>query len=205
MTHFVAGLPLLKKVIKIFRGIVVAVASLLFTCWILLQTPVVQTFVARKAVDSLGEALNGRIEFSKIHLKPFTALVVKDVVVLDNEPVTGWNGERLDTIANAGSIVATFSIKGLKSDGRLHIKRLSVSDGSFTLAKDERGGNIGRLVKKKDKKESKPLSIRLDADRVRVKNFRFRMVNKTNPSPLKEYGIDWKNLDVSVRDLKVNG
>lgn len=205
MTHFVAGLPLLKKVIKIFRGIVVAVASLLFTCWILLQTPVVQTFVARKAVDSLGEALNGRIEFSKIHLKPFTALVVKDVVVLDNEPVTGWNGERLDTIANAGSIVATLSIKGLKSDGRLHIKRLSVSDGSFTLAKDERGGNIGRLVKKKDKKESKPLSIRLDADRVRVKNFRFRMVNKTNPSPLKEYGIDWKNLDVSVRDLKVNG
>lgn len=210
MAHFVAGLPLLKKVIKIlikiFRAIVVAVAALLFACWILLQTPAVQTFAARKVVDSLGETLNGRIEFSKIHFRPISALVLKDVVLLDNDPVTGWNGERLDTIASARSIVATLSLKGSGDDVRLHIKRLSVSDGSFTLAKDERGGSIGRFVKKKNnKKESEPLPLRFDADRVRVKNFRFRMVNKTNPSPLKEYGIDWKNLDVTVRELKVNG
>ena len=84
---------LLKKAIKIFRGIIVVTASVLFACWILLQTPAVQTFAARKAVEALGDALNGRVEFSKIHLKPFSALVLNDVVLIDNAPVTDWNGE----------------------------------------------------------------------------------------------------------------
>ena len=195
---------LLKKAIKIFRGIIVVTASVLFACWILLQTPAVQTFAARKAVEALGDALNGRVEFSKIHLKPFSALVLNDVVLIDNAPVTDWNGERLDTVAKARSIVTTFSLKGLRNDGTLHIKRLSVNDGMFVLAKDERGGNIGRLFNKsEEKKESAPPTIRLDADRVRVKNFRFRLVNKTGTSPLKEYGIDWKNLDVTAHDLQV--
>lgn len=89
--------------------------------------------------------------------------------------------------------------------GRSHIKRLSVNDGMFVLAKDEPGAaNIGRLFNKsEEKEESAPLTIRLDADRVRVKNFRFRLVNKTGTSPLKEYGIDWKNLDVTAHDLQV--
>ena len=68
-------------------------ASVLFACWILLQTPAVQTFAARKAVEALGDALNGRVEFSKIHLKPFSALVLNDVVIIDNAPVTDWNGD----------------------------------------------------------------------------------------------------------------
>lgn len=163
----------MKKALKIFWGIIVAIVSLLFAGWILLQTPAVQTFVARKAVESLGSILNGRIEFSKIHIKPFTALVLNDVVILDNEPVTDWQGERLDTIARAGSIVTTFSLKGLRNDGAIHVKRLSVKDGSFILAKDERGSNIGRLIRKPEaKKEKKPFSIKLDAGRVQVKDFR---------------------------------
>ncbi|HBH08206.1 MAG TPA: hypothetical protein DDX40_02230 [Rikenellaceae bacterium] len=193
----------MKKALKIFWGFIVALAALLFACWILLQTPAVQTFAARKAVEALGDVLNGRIEFSKVHLKPFTALVLKDVTILDNEPVIDWNGERVDTVARAGSIVTTFSVKGLRNDGTLHIKRLSVSDGLFVLAKDDRGGNIGRLFKKPaEKKEKKPLSIRIDAGRVQIKNFRFRLVNTTNTSPLKEYGIDWKNLDVTAHELQ---
>ena len=72
---------------------------------------------ARKAVEALGDALNGRVEFSKIHLKPFSALVLNDVVLIDNAPVTDWNGERLDTVAKARSIVTTFSLKGLRNDG----------------------------------------------------------------------------------------
>ena len=199
------GQMLLKKALKIFWGIIVALLALLFACWILLQTPAVQTFVARKAVAALGDALNGRIEFSKVHLKPFTALVLKDVTILDNEPVVDWDGERVDTVARAGSIVATFSIKGLRNDGTLHIKRLSVSDGLFVLAKDVRGGNLGRLFKKPaEKKEKKPLSIKIDAGRVHIKNFRFRLANMTGTSPLREYGIDWKNLDVTARELRLH-
>lgn len=179
-----------------------AIASLLFICWILIQTPAVQTFAAKKVLESLEGALNCRIEFSKIHLKPFTALVIKDVALIDSAPVTDWKGESLDTVARAESIVATFSLKGLRNDKTIHVKRISVSDGEFVLAKDERGGNIGRLFKKPaEKKERKPLQISFEASRVRIKNFRFRLVNRNNMSPLREYGIDWKNLDVTVGDL----
>lgn len=182
-----------------------AIACLLFVCWILVQAPAVQTFAARKVLESLDGVLNGRIEFSKIHVKPFSALVIKDLAIIDSEPVDDWDGERLDTIAKARSIVATFSLKGLRNDGTLHLRRLSVSDGGFTLAKDARGGNIGRLFKKPDKKkESKPLALKIEADRVRVKNFRFRLVNKNSVSPLRPYGIDWKNLDVARIDLQAH-
>ncbi len=179
-----------------------AIASLLFAGWILLQTPAVQTYLAKKATESLGSILNGRIEFSKIHIKPFTALIIKDVAIMDNEPVTDWQGKDLDTIARAGSIVATFSLKGLWHDGAIQIKRINVKDGTFILAKDERGSNIGRLIRKPaEQKERKPSPLRLDAGKVQIKEFRFRLVNKKSESPLREYGIDWKNLDVTAHSL----
>ena len=202
---------MLKKALKIFWGIVVALAALLFACWILLQTPAVQTFVARKVIGSLDGILNGRIEFSKIHIKPFTALVLKDVALIDNEPVTDWYGEKVDTIASARSIVVTLSLKGLQNDRTINVKRLSVSDGSFSLAKDKRGSNISRFIKKPDgKKEKKPMSLEINADRTNIKNFRFRLLNLGSDSPLREYGIDWKNLDVTAhilqaRDIKFSG
>lgn len=149
----------MKKALKILRGVFVAIASLLFACWILLQTPAAQTFVTRKVVASLEGVLNGRIEISKIHLRPFNALVLKDVAIIDSEPVTDWDGEEADTLASAGSIVATFSLKGLRNDGAIHIRRLNISDASFSLAKDERGGSIKRIFKSSDEKRKASLSL----------------------------------------------
>lgn len=195
----------MKKALKIFWGVIVALVSLLLACWILLQTPAVQTFMARKAINSLDGVLNGRLEFSKIHIKPFTALVLKDVVLIDNEPATDRLGERLDTIASAKSIVVTLSLKGLRNDGMIRVKRINVSDGGFTLAKDGRGSNISRFIRKPgEKKESKPLSLKISADRVNIKNFRFRLINLNNELPLREYGIDWKNPDVRAHALQAH-
>lgn len=195
----------LNKALKIFRGVIVAIASVFFACWILLQAPAVQTFLAKKVVASLGDALNGRIEFSRVHIKPFTAIVLKDAVLLDNAPVTGWQGERLDTVAKAGSVVTTFSLKGLRHDRVVHLKRVSIQNGMFVLATDERGSNIGRLFKKpEEKKEKKPFSISLEADRIQIRHFRFRMVNKNNDTGLRDYGMDWKNLDVMAHDLQIH-
>ena len=205
MTQTVVASHHLNKVLKIFRGVIVAIASLLFACWILFQTPAVQTFLAKRVVASLGNVLNGCIEFSKVHIKPFTALVLKDFVILDDAPEDDWLGNKLDTIAKAGSVVTTFSLKGLKNDGIVHLKRVSIQDGMFVLASDARGSNISRLFKKSEvKKEKKPINLRLEADRVQIRDFRFRMVNKKSEAELRNYGIDWKNLDVKAQDLQVH-
>lgn len=205
MTQTVVASHHLNKVLKIFRGVFVAIASLLFACWILVQTPAVQTFAAKRVVASLGNVLNGRIEFSKVHIKPFTALVLKDFVILDNAPEDDWLGNKLDTIAKAGSVVTTFSLKGLRNDGIVHLKRVSIQDGMFVLASDARGSNISRLFKKSEvKKDKKPLDIKLETDRVQIRDFRFRMVNKKSEAEFRDYGLDWKNLDVSAQDLQVH-
>ena len=180
-------------------------ASLLFACWILLQTPAVQTFVAKEVLESLNVTLNGRIKFSKIHIKPFTALVLKDVALIDTEPPTDRDGESVDTVANAKTIVVTFSLKGLRRDGAIHIKRLSVSDGSFSLAKDERGSNISRFFNKSGvNKKNKSTDLKINADRINVSDFRFRLLNLGSDIPPREYGIDWKNLDVTARVVRIH-
>ena len=185
----------------------VAIALLLLAAWLLLQTPRVQTFIAKKAVAALEEKIDGKIEFSKVHFKPFNALVLKDVTLLDKDPVTLPDGERLDTIAKARSIAATFSLKGLFNKEGIHIKRINVSDGSFTLVNEERGTNIARFLRSGKEKEGggKEMGNVFDARRVEVDNFRFRMVNLKSDKPSAGYGIDWKDLDLTVDQLKASG
>ena len=132
----------MKKGVKIVLTVLLALVLLLLAAWLLVQTPGVQTFIVRKVADKLEENFNGRIEFSKIHFSPFNAIVVKDLSLIDDNPGRDPSGALLDTIASARTVVATFSLKGLLKDEGIHVKRLSVTDGSFTLTTEE-GGIIG--------------------------------------------------------------
>ncbi len=180
-------------------------AAALFAGWIFLQTPAVQTYVAQKAVKALEGVFKGRIEFSKIHLRPFSALIVKDLAVIDNEPALDWDNVPADTLAKARTVVATISLKSLRSEGAVRIKRLSVKDGAFSLVKDGRGPAIGRLIVKKGEKKSGGLPLSIEADRVQLKNFRFRLINKKEGVVLRDYGLDWKNLDLTAEEILLRG
>ncbi|MBO6221447.1 MAG: hypothetical protein J6N46_05890, partial [Bacteroidales bacterium] len=183
----------MKKALKIFWTIIVAMAILLFAAWLLIQLPGVQTFIAKKVTNSLEDRFNGRIEFSKIHLKPFNALVVKDLSLIGED----------DTLASASSIVATFSLKGLLKKEGLHLGRVEVDDGSFTLVIDSLGNNITRFfgTREKDSTVRKEMGNLFDARKVRVDGFRFRMVNLKDGNLPKEYGISWSDMDVMVDEL----
>ncbi len=189
--------------LKILRTVAVTLAAILFTCWILVQTPAVQTFIAEKAAESLGGSVNGQIKFSKVHLRPFNALVIKDLVLLDSDPATDRGGERLDTIASAESIVATFSLKGLRRDSRIRFRRINVTGGTFTLTGEARGSNLKRFINSDPEKTGKsPMKFSFEADRVKMNGFRFRLKNLKKDVPPREYGIDWKDLDINVVSLK---
>ena len=183
----------MKKALKIFWTIIVAMAILLFAAWLLIQLPGVQTFIAKKVTNSLEDRFNGRIEFSRIHLKPFNALVVKDLSLIGED----------DTLASASSIVATFSLKGLLKKEGLHLGRVEVDDGSFTLVIDSLGHNITRFfgTREKDSTVRKEMGNLFDARKVRVDGFRFRMVNLKEGNLPKEYGISWSDMDVMVDEL----
>ena len=187
----------MKKGLKILWKILVAIALLLLALWLLIQTPGVQTFIAKRVASSLEDKFNGRIEFSKIHLKPFNALVIKDLSLICD------NG---DTLAGARSIAMTFSIKGLFKKEGLHLGKVSVEDGSFNLVLDSLGTNITSFFGKsdKDRKEDKEMGRLFDARKVQVNGFRFRMTNLRNDKPSKGYGIDWSDMDLDINSLSAH-
>ncbi|MBR4755879.1 MAG: hypothetical protein IK076_02960, partial [Bacteroidales bacterium] len=195
----------MKKAFKIFWTVIVVLAIMLFTVWMLLQLPGVQTFVAKKVVTSLEKKIDGKIEFSRVYLRPFNAIVLKDFVLLDNSPVPSSTGEVLDTVATAGSVVTTFSLKGLFKKEGIHLNRINVSDASFSLVIEPSGTNITRVFggkkEKEDKEGRKEMGHIFDAKKVNVDNFRFRMKNIRRERPPKEYGIDWWDMDLTVNSL----
>ncbi len=193
----------MKKAFKIFWTIVVAIAAVLFALWLLLQTSGVQTFIARKVIASLEEKLNGRIEFSRIHLEPFNAVSLRDVAILDNDPPVLPSGEAIDTLASIKSLVATFSLKGLFKKEGLHLRRVTVNDADFNLVIDKDGNNLSRVfnLSKKDKEDKKEMGNIFDAGKVVAKDFRFRLLNLKDEKPPKDHGIDWSDMDITVHSL----
>ena len=174
-----------------------AIALLLLAIWLLIQLPGVQTFVAKKVTSSLEKNISGKIEFSKIHLKPFNALVVKDLVLIDDAS---------DTMARAKSISMTFSLKGLLKKEGLHLGKVSIEDGMFSLVIDSLGTNITRFIGQsgKDDSEKKEMGHIFDARKVQVDGFRFRMKNLKGNHPPKDYGMDWYDMDVMVHNLSAH-
>ncbi|MBQ6254760.1 MAG: translocation/assembly module TamB domain-containing protein [Bacteroidales bacterium] len=197
----------MRKALKIIWKVLVALAATLFAAWMLLQTPMAQTFIARKVAASLEKKIDGRIEFSRVHLKPFNAVVLRDVRIIDGSPLTTAGGEVLDTMARAGSIMASFSLKGLFHKEGIHLSRVTVNGAAFTLVTEPEGTNLQRVFKlyPKEDAEKKEMGKVFDARKVIVEDFTFRLVNLKNPKPHKGNGIDWNDLDINVRELEARG
>jgi hypothetical protein len=69
-----------------------------FAVSITIQLPQAQTVVANKALSSISDKIQGNISFEKIHFKPFTTLVLKNVLITDNKPVADpATGVQVDT------------------------------------------------------------------------------------------------------------
>jgi hypothetical protein len=195
----------MNKALKIIGKTVAAVAALLFFIWLLLQTPRMQTFIGKKITGQLEKNINGAISFSKIHFRPFKALVLKDVVVLDNDPAITYAGEMLDTVVHARSLYASFSLKGLLKKEGLLIHKATLSDAAFTLTKEERGSNLSRVFGSSSGKSSSS-RMTTSLEKLSISNFRFRIINPETcgePGSVKPSGmVDMNDLDVVITDAK---
>ncbi|MBQ6578823.1 MAG: translocation/assembly module TamB domain-containing protein [Bacteroidales bacterium] len=197
----------MRKFFKISGWLAVFLLTVIFAIVIALQSPGVQTFLAKKALHFIEGTVNADISFEKVHVRPFNALVLKDVAIVDRDPFIP-QGEGMpaqqDTFFRAGYLTATFSLKGLFRGEGLHLGTVTVKDGLFVLATDPTGSNLKRIIqtKKKEKKEKKGGAI-FDANRVEVDNMEFRLVNFKKPKPPREGAINWADLDVF--DINLSG
>ena len=187
----------IKRILKIVWLSFVAVTAVFFAAILSIQLPQVQTYLVKKVTESLEGKIDGRIVFDKIHLRPFNALVLKNVAVIDDNPLA----EGADTLFKAEYIIGRFSLNGLMGNDGLRIGRAYISNAEMTLViEGDRIVNLTRIFRiplpdpDKPKNDKPVFKIR----RASINDMTFRLKNVWKPYGLYDgYGIDWDNLEVN--------
>ena len=157
--------------------------------------PQVQTFISKKAISALSGKIDGDISFDKIHIKPFNALVIKNIAIVDRNPAI----ENADTLFKAEYVIARFSINGLFRKEGLHIGRAYVTNAEMTLViEGSRHNNLTRIFRIPLPDRNKPRNENpvFDIRRASISDMTFRLKNimeeifKTCSETAKEYGME---------------
>lgn len=181
--------------------------------------------MASKVVDIISSKLDGEIKFEKIHLRPFTTLVLKNAVIIDKNPYVDPTDSTcfpVDTFFRAEYIIARFSFEGLFDNESLHLDKAYISNAQMNLVLEDKSGiegadttykdNLSRLFRLKPAKEKK---IRNDKEifhirKVEIDGMGFHMKNHGSHRLPYRGGINWDDLDVrdihiDVRELQFKG
>ena len=178
-----------------------------------IQTPGVQTRIADKAVSALSDKLDGEITFEKIHFKPFTTLILKNVVIIDKAPVqdpADSTAVQIDTFFKAKYIIAKFTLKGMTGQEGIHLDKATITDAEMNLVLEDnfqgdkdKFNNLSRIFRIKKPEEKKTSDKELfHIRKVEIDGFAFRMKNYSSEKTRYEGGINWNDLDIQGIDLK---
>ena len=165
-----------------------------------LQFPQLQTRIAHKAVSSLQDRIDGRIEVDRV------AIVFINKVMVYGISITGEKG---DTLAAVGKLSLSISPSDLLR-GRIHINRLFMQDGCFNLVKEGPGqyNNINRIFRTTPKPDSlkKPFSIPdMTADEITLRNMAFSLLSPLSDTvPVRKDCMNFKNMRLKDIDARIN-
>ena len=127
---------IIKKALKIFWLILVAIMTLMFATALVIQLPQIQTFVIGKVVDKLDDKLDAEIRIGKIHFLPFRTLFIKNVLIIDRNPSADAldpSKEKIDTFFRAEFITARFSWESLTKHQAVHLDKAIVENAQMNL------------------------------------------------------------------------
>ena len=198
---------------KIFWLVIVALTATILAIALTLQTPAVQTRIADKVVKTVNEKLDGEITFDRIHFKPFTTLVLKNVVIIDKHPIidpVAPESSPVDTFFRASYIVAKMTLKSLTGSEGVHIDKVIITDADMNLVIEDNPNdgkenidNLSRIfrIKKGQKKEPSEKEL-FHIRRVELDDLGFAMKNYSSKKSPYYGGINWNSLDINNIQLK---
>ena len=205
----------MRRLLKILVWLLGFVILLLLAGMVAIQSPKIQTTLARWVAGKLEDRLPAQVEIGNLTLRPFDALVLEDILLKDPHPYE----PSLDTVIYVKNLTAKFSLGGLLRGKMAHVKRLKLDGGQFNLiyepdstALDGKVMNLYRVLGKKPNqdpnKEPPTWGKLLSAKAVEVKDFTFRMYNPVKQAEMLEEGrsygegvIDWNNFTAYVHGL----
>ncbi len=200
----------MRRFLKILAWVLGFLLLLLLAGMVVVQSPKVQTALARMVTGRLEKSLPADVSVGRLTVRPFDALVLEDVLLKDPNPYV----EGMDTVAYVRNLTAKFSLSGLFRKDGVHVRRLKLDGGRFNLTFEPPDGstmNIYRVLGIEDKESSgektqwgKLLSARL----LEIKDFHFSMANPDSAEEMalegRSYGegeVDWNNFGVHVQEL----
>ena len=210
-------LGLIRKTLKILWLIFIAFALMILAGALVIQVPQVQTAIVTKVTDSLSEKLDGDISIEKIHFKPFSTLVLKNLVITDKNPLicpTDSTLAQIDTFFRSEYVIVKLSLAGLLDEESIKIRSAVVRNAQMNLVLEDlmseadtvimynNLSRIFRIDKDKERKEPRPDEIFRIKD-VKIEDMGFVMKNySTRPIKRLGGGIDWN--DLNIHDICVN-
>ena len=207
----------MRKGLKITAWIVALLAVLLLAGLVAIQSPAVQTALGKKFLERFQEDTDATIHFESISIRPLEAILLKDLVVLDNNPYIPG----LDTLLYVNDLSVKFSLRGLFKGSGAYVNRLRLHGGGFNLVMEPDPADSTHAVVSllralhllSEPKESEDMHWGniLTAHQVDIQNFTFRMENIPGARRDLERGyevgegvIDWNHLRVLVESILVN-
>ncbi len=209
----------------------VAVLILAVALYVALQTSVVQTYIADKALSSLNESIAGKVHVGRIYVNWLNNILLQDVTVLDGAK---RSPEVSDTLFHAEKIVLQYTFRGLFSKEGPQISRVAVTGGGINLVLEDDevpvdgkyyNTNLTRIfgldkyrdagadssdtaVAAADTAEAVKSLFRLK--NVRIKDFAFNMYDLTKDVAEQEAkgGINWRDMNISdiyfdIKDMEM--
>lgn len=188
---------------------------------LIIQTPMVQTYIAQKVMKNLSDNIDGEVTVEKIHFKPFSNLVIKDIIITDKNPAADKADSTravVDTFFKAEYIIANLSLKGLRNYEGIHLDNVTIKNGEMHLVLEDgetpearRINNISRIfgLKARPDKEVNDKELFL-IRKVRLEGFRFTLKNHATRKHTYRGGINWDDLDcydinLSARKIQYKG
>lgn len=189
---------------------------------LVIQLPQVQTAIVKKVAYTLSEKLDGEITVEKIHFKPFSTLILKNLLILDKSPQRSpldSTTTPIDTFFRSEYVIVKLSLSGLLDEESIKIRSAHVKNAQMNLVLEDIKGpndtlltynNLSRIFRidiNQPAKEPSPDELFNISD-VKLENMGFSMINYTSrPTPYYGGGIDWNDLHISkiyldARNLK---
>lgn len=189
--------------LKVLAGILLVLLAALAA----MQSPKAQTWVGKKAVDKLREKMDADISFKTVAIRPFEAITLDDVVIIDRNPAV----QGADTVVVIGSLGAKFSVMGLLDGTGAYLSHARLDDSRFCLViePDTLTGKsvtnlqrIFRIPPSPEKETPTGWNNLLHARELTINNFRFQMLNlEMIESGFKPGKMNFADLDVTVHHL----
>lgn len=184
----------IKKSIRILLVIIVVLATIPTSIWLVIQDSRVQTFLVAKATDILEEKLNTTVSIKSIDYRLFNRVLLRDVFIQD------LNG---DTLLDAKIITA--NLKRFSSLKRtLSLGKVFLDSAYINLVTDTTGVmNLSAFIqafgaKEKADSSSSPFTIRISNASIVKSTFRLHRLDADTV----EYGVNFQ--DLFLTGLSIN-